>query len=70
GNMENVAGVLSRVSVDTVLIATALPWYSHIIEALATVKVKNLTIRWVPRELFDKNPEELPEIIPLQDFSV
>jgi GT2 family glycosyltransferase len=70
GTMKEVAGVLSRVQVDSVLIATALPWYSYIIEALATVKAKNLTIRWVPKELFEKKAEELPEIIPLQDFSV
>ena len=70
GTMEEVARLLSSLKVDTVLIATPLPWYSYIIEALANVKVKNLTIRWVPRELFEKKPAELPEIIPLQDFSV
>jgi FlaA1/EpsC-like NDP-sugar epimerase len=70
GIMEEVARLLSSLKVDTVLIATPLPWYSYIIEALAKVKVKNLTIRWVPRELFEKTPAELPEIIPLQDFSV
>ncbi|MBN2036174.1 MAG: glycosyltransferase [Chitinispirillaceae bacterium] len=70
GRMEEVAQVLSRVSVDMVLVATALPWYSHMIEALARVKAKNLTIRWVPNELFEKSPELLPETIPLHDFSV
>jgi GT2 family glycosyltransferase len=70
GIMGEVAGMLSRIQVDTVLIATPLPWYSYIIEALAKVKAKNLTIRWVPMELFEKKTAELPEIIPLQDFSV
>jgi GT2 family glycosyltransferase len=70
GIMEEVARLLSSVKVDMVLIATPLPWYSYIIEALAKVKAKNLTIRWVPRELFEKKTTELPEIIPLQDFSV
>jgi len=52
------------------LIATPLPWYSDIIEALARIKAKNLSIRWVPRELFDKKPGDLPPVIPLNDFSV
>jgi FlaA1/EpsC-like NDP-sugar epimerase len=68
--MENVADLLLRTSVDMVLIATPLPWYSYIIEALARVKAKNLTIRWVPKELFEKSREELPAVIPLHDFSV
>jgi O-antigen biosynthesis protein len=70
GTIRNVAAVLERVHADVLLIATALPWYSDIIEALAKIKAKNLSIRWVPRELFDKKPEELPGIIPLNDFSV
>jgi O-antigen biosynthesis protein len=70
GTIEEVAGILSRIKIDTVLIATPLPWYSHIIEALAKVKAKNMTIRWVPKEMFEIRPEELPQVIPLQDFSV
>jgi FlaA1/EpsC-like NDP-sugar epimerase len=70
GTIKNVGFVLDRVNADVLLIATALPWYSDIIEALAKIKAKNLTIRWIPRELFDKKPEELPQIIPLNDFSV
>lgn len=70
GKIENVAAVLERAGADVLLIATELPWYSDIIEALAKIKAKNLSIRWVPRALFDKKPEELPPIIPLNDFSV
>jgi O-antigen biosynthesis protein len=70
GAIGDIAAVLERVKVDVLLIATAQPWYSNIIEALAKIKAKNLSIRWVPRELFDKKPEELPAIIPFNDFSV
>jgi O-antigen biosynthesis protein len=70
GHIENIKDVLSRDRVDLLLIATDQPWYSHLIETLATVKVKNLTIRWVPTELFGRSGEKLPEVIPLRDFSV
>jgi GT2 family glycosyltransferase len=70
GRIEDVAEVLQRLRVDMLVIATALPWYSFIIEALSKIKAKNLTIRWVPRELFEKKDEELPAVIPLKDFSV
>ncbi len=70
GRIDDVAAVLKRFSVDALLIATPLPWYSHIIEALAEVRRKNLTIRWVPRDLFDMKAEDVPTVIPLHDFSV
>lgn len=70
GRIGDVAAVLGRVEADVLLIATAFPWYSEVIEALARVKSKHLSIRWVPRELFDNKPEELPAVIPLKDFSV
>jgi len=70
GHIENIKDVLSRDRVDLLLIATAQPWYSHLIEALATVKVQHLTIRWVPTELFGRTQEKLPDVIPLRDFSV
>ncbi len=70
GHIENIKDVLSRDRVDLLLIATRQPWYSHLIEALATVKVRNLTIRWVPTELFGCSQEKLPGVIPLRDFSV
>jgi cellulose synthase/poly-beta-1,6-N-acetylglucosamine synthase-like glycosyltransferase len=70
GRMEDVAEVLKRFPIDALLIATPLSWYSHIIEALAEVKRKNLAIRWVPRELFTMEAKEVPAVIPLHDFSV
>lgn len=70
GHIENIKDVLSRQHVDLLLIATDQPWYSHLIEALATVKVRNLTIRWVPTELFTFPRDKLPGVIPLRDFSV
>jgi hypothetical protein len=71
GHIENIKDVLSRGGVNLLLIATDQPWYSHLIEALATVKIKNLTIRWVPTELFGRAAgAKLPDVIPLRDFSV
>jgi len=70
GHMENIKNVLSKHRVDLLLIATDQPWYSHLIEALASVKVHNLTIRWVPTELFGQPYDTLPPVIPLRDFSV
>ncbi len=70
GRIEDVASALRRFEVDMLLIATPVPWYSYIVEALAEVKKKNLTIRWVPAELFTMRDEEVPAVIPLHDFSV
>lgn len=70
GHIENIKDVLARQHVDLLLIATDQPWYSHVIEALARVKVHNLTIRWVPTELFGRPGDKLPPVIPLRDFSV
>jgi FlaA1/EpsC-like NDP-sugar epimerase len=68
--IENIRMVLERDQVDLLLIATAQPWYSYVIEALSSPKIKNLTIRWIPHELFAKKPEHLPPVIPLHDFTV
>jgi hypothetical protein len=70
GTIENIRVVLERDHIDLLLIATIQPWYSYVIEALASSKVRNLTIRWVPNELFSKSPKELPSVIPLHDFAV
>ena len=70
GAIENIRSVLEWGGIDLLLIATDQPWYSYVIEALASSKVKNLTIRWVPHELFVKKPEQLPIVIPLHDFTV
>jgi O-antigen biosynthesis protein len=70
GHIDKLRDVLSRGRVDLLIIATAQPWYSYVIEALATVKVKHLTIQWVPPELFSDATENLPDVIPLRDFSV
>jgi len=70
GHIEDIRQILSNGHVDQLLIATAQPWYSYVIEALATVKVHRLTIRWVPPELFNRSSEKLPDVIPLRDFTV
>jgi hypothetical protein len=68
--IENIRTVLERDQIDLLLIATAQPWYSYVIEALSSSKIKNLTIRWIPHELFAKSPQQLPAVIPLHDFTV
>ncbi|MBD3347039.1 MAG: glycosyltransferase [Chitinivibrionales bacterium] len=70
GGLDSIASILAREKIDLLLIATTVPWYSHIIEALSSTQVKSLTIRWVPHEILDQKKEELPETIPLHDFKV
>jgi len=70
GTMDSVTTVLEREQADLLLIATIQPWYSYVIEALASSKIRNLTIRWVPHELFAIKTEQLPTVIPLRDFTV
>ena len=70
GSVNDIKSVFRRHKIDTLLIATDYPWYSRIIETLSTEKVKNLTIRWAPHELFQKKSDELPSEIVLHDFSV
>jgi GT2 family glycosyltransferase len=70
GNLENLKEILIKDKIDLLLIATEQPWYSYLIDALSSAKIKNITIQWVPTELFDKPKSSLPKIIPLKDFSV
>jgi GT2 family glycosyltransferase len=70
GSLDELSGLLKRNRVDTLIIATSQPWYSHIIDVLSNVKVKNLTIQWVPHDLTALPAEELPDEIPLRNFFV
>jgi O-antigen biosynthesis protein len=70
GPIEQIQPILGQHHADVLLIATAIPWYSHIIEALASMGLRNLTIKWVPPDLLANRPEDLPKIIPLHDFTV
>lgn len=70
GSIDDLKNTMKDYQIDILLIATPLPWYSQIINIISTMKVKRLTIRWVPHELFDKTSEELPSEIPLLNFSV
>ena len=70
GSLENISNVLLRNRVDSLIVATKQPWYSHIIDVLSNVPVKNITIQWVPDELMSASPDSLPDEIPLRDFSV
>jgi GT2 family glycosyltransferase len=70
GGMGEIRAILQNQRVDLLLIATARPWYSHVIEALASTRVRNITIRWVAREVLAAPAGELPAVIPLHDFTV
>jgi GT2 family glycosyltransferase len=70
GTMHESRQILNRQKADLLLIATAESWYSAIIEALAFLHLRHLTIRWVPNDLFEKAADQIPSPIPLNDFSV
>lgn len=70
GTMNELSTILPKCRFDLLIIATSQPWYSHIIELLSTGRVNNLTIRWVPHDLTVLPAEQLPDVIPLRDFSV
>jgi hypothetical protein len=70
GSLENMLGILERDKIDILLIATSYPWYSHVIEIIASSRIRNLAVRWVPHDLLDKDTGFLPKVIPLQDFTV
>ncbi len=70
GSLDDLISLIPRYRVDTLIIATNQPWYSQIINLLSVVKIKNLTIRWVPHELTLLPADKLPAEIPLKDFSV
>ena len=70
GHSNDLKNIMKKNKIDMLLIATHLPWYSQIIEVISALKVKNLTIRWVPHDLFKKENEIFPGQIILNDFSV
>jgi GT2 family glycosyltransferase len=70
GKINDMAQILQRYKTDMLLIATIQPWYSYVIELLASKKVKNLTVKWVQQDIFKRSDENLPEKIPLLDFSI
>jgi GT2 family glycosyltransferase len=70
GSIRDIGPILDKNHADLLLIATTESWHSHLIEALATFHLRNLTIKWVKPEMLKGDPDVLPEIIPLQNFSV
>ncbi|MBN1758818.1 MAG: glycosyltransferase [Chitinispirillaceae bacterium] len=70
GSLDELSTLIRRIRVQTLIIATAQAWYSHVIDVLSTVPVKNLTIQWVPHNLTTLQAEQLPDEIPLRDFFV
>jgi FlaA1/EpsC-like NDP-sugar epimerase len=70
GYLDTIGTIIEKVNPDIIIIATNKPWYSQIIEALAVNKVKHLSVKWVPHEIFEVDKRELPDTIPLKNFSV
>lgn len=70
GVLDNLKDILSRNRVDSLIIATHHPWYSHIIDVLSNLSMKNMTIQWVPQDITALPLDQLPDEIPLRDFSI
>jgi GT2 family glycosyltransferase len=70
GIIDNTLDIFKKQNADLLIIASKEPWYSVVIEMLTFLQLKNLTIKWVSPEYFKKMNEEIPEIIPLNDFSI
>lgn len=70
GSFNTITAILQKQKADLLLIAIHESWYSYIIEALSQLQLKHLSIQWVPKELFNKPPDQLPQPIPLKNFSV
>jgi len=70
GTLKRLPRILRHGSVDLLLIATLEPWYSFVISALAYNKISKMTVRWVPQEILTNETAELPDVIPLENFSV
>lgn len=70
GNFSELKILLKKHNFDTLLISTSIPWYSLIIDSLSSLKIKNLSIQWVPHEYFLLSKEQIPPQITLGDFSV
>ncbi len=70
GSFSELKSILSKHNIDTLLISTSISWYSLIIDALSSLKIKNLSVQWVPHEYFSLNEEQIPPQISLRDFSI
>ena len=70
GSIDKVKQVLSAQKVELLLVATSEAWYSYFIEALASRRLRHLTVKWVQHDLLAQKAENLPDVIPLQDFTV
>lgn len=70
GKSDTFLTIMKKQKADLLIIATSHSWYSSVIEALTFLHLKHLTIKWVSPELFKQPIDQLPEKIPLNDFSV
>lgn len=70
GSISRLPEVIKNNKIDVLLIATDLPWYSRVIETLSKKRLKNLTIRWVPHEIFEQQNNLVLSDIKLNTFSV
>ncbi|MBD3393066.1 MAG: glycosyltransferase [Chitinivibrionales bacterium] len=70
GSIDKLKSILQAHRIELLLVATTSAWYSYFIEALGSLRLKHLTVKWVRRDLLARKAEHLPEVIPLQDFTV
>ncbi|MFP4418224.1 MAG: glycosyltransferase [Chitinispirillaceae bacterium] len=69
GTLKNLKRILETNPTHQLIIGTRESWYSYIIEALASRRKSKLTIKWVPTEILNMQ-QDLPEVVPLQNFTV
>lgn len=70
GAIDGLKHVLEITRADLLLVATAEPWYSYFIEALAGRRIGHMKVKWVRPELIREYGANPPDEIPLQDFTI
>jgi hypothetical protein len=70
GTINNLRHVLQTQHANLLLVATSEPWYSYFIEALGSLRLRHLKVKWVKPDVLAQKAEDLPDEIELQDFNV
>ena len=70
GSISNLPNAIKASKADTLLVQQTCPGTPALSEILSRKKFKNLTIRWVPHEVFEQQNDILHSEIKLNTFSV
>ncbi len=72
GTLENLSNILHNNTAEILIIATSVPWYSYLIEAISINNLKNMRVKWLPAEYLSETSQTSKRIktLPLRDFSV